>query len=524
MTPGLFEVIEAMQDTMSKKQLFRDGIILICVYFLVHGFMLLLTGTFHDDWLSYFHDSVTKNMEGMESGRPYYSFIIEAIWYLPGYGYRILSFFTYLVTYVFMYLTLREVLSIKTSDALCITVLALAMPINDARVLMANYPYALGMMCFFIASFILAKSIYELSSIRIRIIIEILYFLSFTLNSNLVLYGGVLLYLAMNTKPSKYYKFLDFVLLPIVFFSINKILFPVYGAYENYNTVNLERIKWTLISLPQICGNIFASVMKLFSTDNLALWIALTAFIIVFLIKGRLVLLGRKTVTLGNEWSSVLLFFFGWVIFIAGWFPYIVVRQNVSLSLTGIQGRDSMQIGIGLALIIYSITTKIFRESLVVCIAVLGFFHFNTWYFNYQTEWYRQLAFQDQIKNVEDIYQGGNYIVNCSQPSPISDRRFYTWSGNTAAATGYRNAFMFNGEKDAVLLENQEAMTSVLSHYPMFSDYNYSTEINGILDFEVDISNADAVRIKKMELFDRNGFAKRINEIGKITYTSNHAG
>ena len=88
-----------MSDRIKNNKWLRDLLLISIVCLLIHGSMLILTGTFHDDWLSFFHDARTKLMEGYESGRPYYSLIIMMIWNLPGYGYRILAFLTYWAAY-----------------------------------------------------------------------------------------------------------------------------------------------------------------------------------------------------------------------------------------------------------------------------------------------------------------------------------------------------------------------------------------------------------------------------------------
>ncbi len=503
---------------------FRDGLMLFVIYLLIHGFMLILTGTFHDDWTSWFRDAETKSLEGWESGRPYYSLVIEAVWWLPGYGYRILAFLTYFVSYLGMYLTLCHVPEIKRKGALWIAVLAMSMPINDARVLLANYPYALGMMLFWIAAWLFVKNIHQLTRIPVRAGILILFFLSFTLNSNLVMYGGVLLYILIRVRPREYIRYLDFAALPIVFFLLNKILFPTHGAFaaENYNAVTVSGLAWAIAAIPQTIRNLLLGMTETLTDNHVGLIAAIVAAVLceAFLLWRE----HRKTGTPSaeqvrvGEKQNLVTFLFGLVMFIAGFFSYTVVREVAMLNLTGITGRDSIQLGFGAALMLYSFPIKSLRRPMAIFAAVLAVFHFGNWYLYYQAEWYRELAFQKQIVKIEEIAGGGNYVVNDSQNSAVEERRFYTWSGNAAAATGRQNLFLFNGQDSTGMLENPETMSTILKEYPMFGEYVYHPEMDGKLDFEVHVSMEDAKRLKIQELFHPDEFNNAIEQLGSIVY------
>ena len=501
-----------------KKAWFRDGLKLFGVYLLIHGLMLFLTGTFHDDWVSWMRDPVTKDLEGWQSGRPYYSFVIEAVWWLPGYGYRILAFFTYFIAYDFLYLTLCRVRELRRQEAFLIAVLTMAVPVNDARVLLANYPYALGMMLFFIGTWMLFGHLQDLKRIGIRLGVLAVFFLSFTLNSNLVMYGGVIVYMMIRIKPREWLKYLDFVLLPVLFYGMGKVFFPVSGLeYEEYNLISLNGLVWSVAAIPATVRNILLDMANMVLADNTAFMAALAAAALC----GGILSLTRKRRTETEEPTGrrdLVIFLFGLLMLIAGFFPYTAVRQKAYLALTGVNGRDSMLLGLGTAMMLFSLPIRSLRRPVAVFAVVLGIFHFGTWYLNYQAEWYRQLAFQNDVAGMEDIAAGGNYVVLVSQDSEVEDRRFYTWSGNAVAATGKQTAFLFNGEGNANMLQDPEKMEYMVTHYPLYRDYVYHPEIDGRLYFNVNVSREDAVQLKLKELFDRKGFEERIGEIGDVDY------
>lgn len=237
----------AIQNRIHREHIKRIVIITI-VFLLIHGFELILTGTFHDDWLSYFHDYATKNMEGMESGRPYYSFVIEMVWLLPGYSYRILGFLTYYAVSLLLYRICSKLEFIGEQAAFFIALIYISIPCNDARVLLANYPYALGLLLFFLAVNILISHENHLTT-PFRMISLLLFFLSFTLQSNLAMYAIVILFLLFK-KRLQLVKYIDYCILPVLFYGLNSWLFPTYGAYENYNTFAFDDVVTTIKLMP----------------------------------------------------------------------------------------------------------------------------------------------------------------------------------------------------------------------------------------------------------------------------------
>lgn len=522
-----------MGKVINSRPWLKDLIYISVIMFFLHGFILFLTGTFHDDWLSLFKDIATKDMEGFESGRPYYSFIIKLIWGLPGYSYRILIYITYWLSYLFIYGMLFNINELSRRDVFLITIITMAAPINDARVLLANYPYALGMLCFFAATFVLVRYMETLDSLPVRLGALCLFFLSFTLNSNLVLYAVVLLYIVMRKRWNTY-KYIDFFLIPFVFYFLNKKLFPVYGAYKDYNVVTWNRVKWVLLNLPEIFANSITSVIKLLIGNAVSSWVVVGSTIVILTVcylyrKYRLNEFFNKKECEGVEvgsthiaqvnFSNDLIFLFGVLFLITAIFPYAVIRQNPVIQMVGIAGRDSINIGLGIALLCYGGINRRLHNGFIVFFVLAAFLHLNSYYLSYQTEWYRQLAFQKKVASVEDIQNGGNFIVNCTPKSMVNDRRFYTWSGNTAVATGKRNVFMLNGQKDASILKNATTMNTILSHYPMYKDYRYNhSSIDGTVVYSADISRKKTFLLKMYEIFNRECFEKEIDLIGTLNY------
>jgi hypothetical protein len=313
--------------------------------------------------------------------------------------------------------------------------------------------------------------------------------------------------------------FPDFVLLPVLFYVLNKSLFPVYGAYSDYNTVTRQGLKRAFLSIPKMVTDTLLSILtRLFVGHTwwrTALFFAVLALIIEYFVKKKYA--KKEYSKKESPAAHAVLFTFGLIAFAAGLFPYAVVRQTTDLYHVGIESRDLILTGLGIALMLYGCAGRRIRTAVIVFWCITGFFHFNDMYLNYQKEWYRQLSFQRQIADL-DLVPNGNYIVICDQESEIKDRRYYTWSGNASAATGRRDLFLMSGKKDTDRLGDREKMQSILTHFPMFRDYQYDHDsIDGRLLFSADLTCHDTIRLKIDEMFDRRAFENRIDALGDLT-------
>ena len=146
------------------------------------------------------------------------------------------------------------------------------------------------------------------------------------------MYGCVLVYLLFSTKPFKFKRLLqlmDFILLPFIFFFMNKLLWPVYGAYANYNLVSWKRLLWSIFNIPGVCFNIILSVCtELLKVNSIVHWCAIASVIIVLLWNKKRNSNEAKVNTDSQPCRTIILIF-GLLMFIAGWFPYVVVRTDL---------------------------------------------------------------------------------------------------------------------------------------------------------------------------------------------------
>ena len=157
--------------------------IILATYFAAHFFMLILSGCWWDDWTFMTHDLNYINTVASESGRPEWNILVPLCWSLPNNG-RILIFFMHLLNSIFVYRMLKNSDLFNERESLLMTLFFTVLPVNDARILISNFAYNVGLF-FFYLSFMLFVSWNKMENggrkVLYRIGILILFYISFIL-------------------------------------------------------------------------------------------------------------------------------------------------------------------------------------------------------------------------------------------------------------------------------------------------------------------------------------------------------
>ena len=173
----------------------KHVLIIIMSNILSHGLLLIVTGTFWDDWFYYYRDRVGLWKEFMELGRPSSAYWVEAVWNIPHYGYRWLVFLVFTLTALILYIIIRNFGMFTAKEALWLSVLYSVIPVNDARIILCTFSYGVGLASFLAGAYILQKYMQDRENNRFRFRIAALLLLgySFIIQSLLVFYVVVLL-------------------------------------------------------------------------------------------------------------------------------------------------------------------------------------------------------------------------------------------------------------------------------------------------------------------------------------------
>lgn len=524
-----------------KKSIRLDLVKIFLANIISQGFLLILTGTFWDDWIYYSHDRTALWRQFMEAGRPSSAYWIEAVWNIPSYGYRWLVFFMFTTTSILLYFFLKNDDNFSREESLYISILYTVLPINDCRVILCDVVYTVGLLSFFIGFFIFSlwqKEKIKTKRFLLRIVSLFFFGYSFIINSLLFFYAIVLIYILyveyktqgkMLAAILRMFRYLDFVILPILFFIGKQLLFPVFGRYENYNILTIRAI---IIAACQLPLTIYKQ-LKLVWISCFSFMVPYKVILVSFL--SVILFLGIRVIMYFREKRVIKVFFeitknqyikkllFGIILFALGLYPYIVIRGTTTVDLVGVPSRDSMLLGLGLAMILYYFFMLLFKRpvSRKIVYSIVGMactVTCNLHYMNYQRDAYWQEALMQELSQNNQIREATNILFLSDDSSGIYGTRFYSLNGNAFAAYGDQSRLFLNGYSDLSLLKSEKEVLVDSKGYLM-NDYDASdNELDGVAVFNCDISYADCVRLKKLEMTNHSIYQEVISQIGTLAY------
>lgn len=526
-----------------QKEMKRNIILLILVNFLVHGLMIFVSGYWWDDYKYVIVNNMTAWKEHyLQAGRPIAYYMISSIHGLPVWMFRSLVFAFYMLVSVLIYLVLCRI-NLPSRTSLIIAVLFVAIPINDARLLICVYPYTLALLLFWSATYLLVNMLVtENRSKRacFRIFALVLFFFSFANSALMFFYvipmGYVCFFeirdwtrnkLSIKKLIWRMGTYIDFVSVPIIFFILKKIFFTPFGLYEGYNSITKDKLIYAVKHIISITYE----QLKIVLANGYLVTLGEVMIIIVISLGISLVLgsINQKTKQHYFAKRNCLLgVFCGVIIFIAGLFPYAVIR-TVAVNTVAIGGRDSMLLGLGMAIAIYFIfellgLPQIIVDFLVCAFVLIGIFHFAEWYITYQKDYYEEVALEQHWKNTEGIIEGTNFIhIDKDDRRTIEGVRYYSLNHMACETFGKTSRFFANGIDDLYLFTegNKRMEYELYKETEGLSDYDFANlVIDGIEEYKYDITSKQAVALKFKEMFDKQLFYEQVKQYGTYQYIS----
>ena len=504
------------KEIQSDNNMRKSLAIISIVYLLSQGFILLLTGTWWDEKTWFFATNEQMWNVSMQLGKPSSFFVFAIITAIPEFCGRVLIFILFYFSAIIMFALYSKIPFIDASDALLMTILYIIIPVNDARALLGVFPYSLGFFLFLLGFYLLTKlqEEYQYKRSFFRGLVILVFTGSFTLNSNLVLYFIPLCYIFIYLVKTKdvrgWYKYIDFLIIPFMYFGIKNRFFPPYGLYEGYNSVGIAEIcKATLLSVVE-CLDALKGIMCLW-------W----RYILIGLVAGIVLYKFIYTYIDVKDKSCInkcILLAMGGVAFYLGVFPYTVIGQGQNL--IGVGGRSSVLLGIGMAMIIYAVLLWIPQKQIRVYICsvlvICGIIHFNYFYLLYQQDYYIQLDFMQELKeNFECLEDKKNLLYLTDYNSEIGATRFYTLNSNAAQVFEDQSRFIMNGTRDMNYLTDEKRLYEFVNKgdYQM-KDYEIgrSDGIEAVLYYKNSISLGDTIRLKMLEITNYNEFEDHLYE------------
>lgn len=515
-------------------------VVLFLVNFLSQGYILILTGTFWDDWLYYYHDIERLWRHFIQSGRPSLVYIPAIFWNLPNNGYRWVVFLCYMLTSIMIYLLLRKISlfqkGLTWQESLLISCLYTVIPVNDARICMVDLPFTVSLPLFLLGFYFLIIYKEQTDAFIYRFLALILFFASFITNSMLTFYVFPFIYIFIYewNLCKDFLKLIrrmlrntDFVLLPFIFFIGKSRMFPAYGIYAGYNEVTAVKLVNAVKLLPKAVynsiKNTFLEFFSIFFDASLKkILFVVGGGVIVYLIYQKIYRKNKLKELYKGVQEDMITLGIGILAVIIGLFPYVVVSQSVFISITGVGGRYSLLLPIGISIMIFYGFRILFKGSNVhwgICIIMLflGAGVCNYHYLNYQIDAYYQAGLIEKLKENQCI-KGEQNILFISNDHLASDStRFYTLNGDASVAYGDQTRLIMNGYRDLSMLERNLSDYQQMCYLMNDYDLNHN-DLEGIIEYNCKIDHLQCLELKWLEWTDEKTFYKKISSMAELKY------
>lgn len=509
--------------------------IITAVYFMAHFFMLILSGCWWDDWTFMTHNLGYIDAVASQSGRPEWNLLIPFCWSLPNNG-RFLIFILYYLDTLLVYGILSNSNLLDKEESLMIALLFTVIPANDARILISNFAYTVGLFLFYLTTFLFMKWLNNGKKIGFRVILLIMYFVSFILNSLMAFYFVVILYLLVleliRNRDERIIRNLlisvknvilhypDFCVIPFVYFIFNKTFFPTNGdVFGSYNALTVKTLIKTVLYIPVSFFACISDVLiGLFGRLN---WIVL---FVIGVFTALMLYLNRSAVNdAGYDVKKAsFVFVFGAIALLLGLFPYVAIRGG-SIELSGIQGRDAILIPLGVSIVLFSLIGllgKAQRKLTVGLLVILGIFACSDLYLEWQKDYYYQLSMERLMDN-QIIRDNDTFFLADLNESDIKGQRYYSLNTNAYHIFNDQTRFFIPKVSNLGILQSEENLQKTieaLNYAYMMKDYApEDRNLDALIVYECDLSDLETLAMKYHEMFNREQFQKDIESRGTMS-------
>lgn len=489
---------------------------LLVIYVISQWMLLVVTGRWWDDWILFNVSDQNIFDTFSQAGDPFH--IIYYIHYFlncyPHELYRILTFLLFAVCMLCYYFSFR-MFNISSKSSFYITLIAISLPHNDARIMQICFPYTL---CFFLFSVAVILFLYcyinKYNNFIVRIIILLLFFISFTTNSLVFLYGILLLYIiydkVYNEKNKKaLLNYMDFFLNPFIFIVIKFVFYHPYGLYSEYNAISLFSI---LKGILYSCLGTISIFIKIID-----MWVGHNVYGSLMLLCVLLYCLKKKYNSISDikKIENIKYIGIGFFMTMVSMWPYCMIR-GWNISIIGSAGRDSILVYFGMPILIYGLLTFVLNEKTIkyglIFITFSGILNFYQLYATYQAIYYQNISLEQELKMQERIKEYSTIIWIAGNQYLFDVNRFYSLNGHAEMA--YNNTCRFigtYGEYGLILDEKKSKLLVENEGYHM-GEYNLaSKDVEAFIRIDCNLDIKDIAKLKFYEYIDGDRFKEYLS-------------
>lgn len=507
-----------------------DIIIITIIYTLAHFLMLLNNGIFWDDWIYIDWAKITMLNHFSQLGNIFFGYYFNLIFSLGNsvFIFRLLVFLAFLLSALLLNETLKTVKDIDHTSRLLLVLLFAIIPVNGARIAIAVSQYALCYFFFFLGLWLSSRYLVQ-KTIILRIAALVFLFLSFFTNSFLVFYSVVLLYIEYmefkQISPALIFRFgakyVDFIIMPVLFWVLRAIFFQPHGLYGNYNIITVSNLILSPVYLAVTIYNLLVELMII--SRETVLILALLAIILL-----PLTYMLIRSVYNHNQSSKDTTFFLaGIILILIGLFAYLAIGKIPAYY--DWQSRHELLLPLGFSFVLYfgfniaASLLKLSRATRIILLSAVIVFCICACmsnYLAYQKDDYKQLSLMEQFESSDVMKNYTTFLfVDDTRDMNARDRtyRFYEYTGMMAYV--FDDEMRFGCEQD-----EQDLFTSV-SDYQKYRTYKYRDYVERSPQYVVtiekgsyDLDYINLFRLMLDERFDRDSFDRGIGNVVKLKY------
>lgn len=455
------------------------------LYLLCNLFVLInYQGIYWDDWTLYNVETQAMLHQFDMSGAKYFGYFHK---YLLSVGngvflYRVLMLLTYFMTGVFLYKILQHQFVRDSNSAFYISAIYLSIPFNTAKIALINVPAIFCLFFFSLAFFLFCRSVHVQNNLYVRLIILVLFFISFLLNSLLVFYAIVLIYIIyfeyithgikrekddlMKLIKIVLVNYLDFILLPFAFYFYKSVYMVQYDIYSNYNIISFDFHRIYNLILDSIVTSPYELIVMSFGTSMSLVYITIIIAVLIFPI------IKEKYPSSDSRSLYYKVLFFGIVAYILAVLPYAVVNKLPQFS--GWESRHQVLMSFSVSFIVYSLimmvsngNKKMQNGLFLIILTVFTTQNIINGY-GYLKDWYYQVSIEENFKYSMVIKDNSTFIVDVKLDGSLANERhfrFYELNALLKAAYG----------DDGRLMVSKSANIDRYKKYNAYKQYNFSS-------------------------------------------------
>ncbi len=433
----------------------RPCFVIVAAALVVHGLLLVSDGVYWDGWLIYTW-LTEKNWAELhawarESGVPWLAYLHGSMGRLPSvvFGYKAVAFVITVLSALLTYRICKGSCFLSRAESLAVALISLCYPAFQVRAELIVLPYSLFYCVFLLGVWLAmcAERAEGAGHVVWRSCALASFFVAFAVNSLLMFFFGVLLFLFFYAKQTSGRSWgvmftrllprrLDYLMLPFLYWGFTRTFFPVHGHYaeNNYN-----QITFSLGAFVNGCALFFANSIYTQINESLLIFMGQPVVLLALVV---LAAWGYRALRVDRvQGPGVFVTYaalaYGLLLLFIGIFPYVAVGKWPTAH--GWESRHSLLMALPLALIIVACLRLAFttasgalgRAGWTVLILLLAGFSLSTMkaYVGWQARWVKDRSIMAKLADMPQAKACSVFWIEDRFPLGGEESyRFYEWA------------------------------------------------------------------------------------------------